>query len=186
MVKLLLLVLLFTNTVLASTLVNVTKINGEAIWQELDTEILADEYIANTKHKWGKLAGWRTDDCVGQTGTRIHALNFTEYNCPDEFTVTKTDTTIARAAREALKTIEKDMAFGKSLYAKIRLLNVGKTEAVRDAMRVAFEPIRSALFDGDICSAKSKIAVVTVDANITAENISYVLGLINDGGYACI
>jgi len=169
----------------ASTLVSITNSDGVDLWQEFDTLIEADNYISKTKHRWGKLAGWRSDNCVGQTATRVNSFGFTEYNCPDQFTITKTDTTAKKAAQSALIKIKKDMDFGKSLYANIRLMNAGKSKAVRDAMRASFVTIRDALLDGDICSARVDISAIVPDANITAQNIADVLSLI-DGYKTCI
>lgn len=94
--------------------------------------------------------------------------------------VTLIDNSIKPAVKSAIDVIKYDMACGKNIYANIRLLNDGKSKAVRDAMRATFSPIRDALLDGDLCSAKVDIAAITPDANITAENKTAIDGMIND------
>lgn len=184
MVKLLALIFMLGNAQ-ASTLVSIINDEGQAMSKLFDTEAEADTYIANTKSKWGKLAGWRPDNCAGQVATRVNEYGYTEYNCPDDFTATKSDNTAAIATQDALIQIKKDMSFGSSLYANIRLLNAGKDKATRDAMRATFSTIRDALLDGDICSAKVDIAAIVPDANITAGNITTVTAMI-DAYKVCI
>jgi len=180
MVKLLLIFLISFN-LNASTLVSITNSEGQQMSKDFDTDQEADAYISthSVNGSWGRPQEWRSIECAGFLQTRLDIMSQTEWECPQEFTATKSDTTASTAAKVALEVIVNDMGFGKSLYAKIRLMNAGKSKAVRDAMRVSLSPIRDALLDGDICSARTDIAAITPDANITAQNLTDVLALID-------
>jgi len=182
MVKLLILMFI-SGYAHASTLVSITNSEGQSMSQEFNTEAEADTYILNTKHRWGKSTGWRRDNCIGQTATRIDAYGTVEYNCPDEFTVTKTDTTAAVAAKNALKDLQEDISFGINLYSQVILMistKPGMTRIQRRAIRATFADIRLDLYAGQLCDARDDIiSNVSPTATITQANIDSVVNLIN-------
>jgi hypothetical protein len=91
------------------------------------------------------------------------------------------------AQKNALSSVYKDMDFGKELYAKIMLMNkgAGLTKAQRKQMRKDLKDIKDDLSDGNICDARSEIALLAINPPIiTQERKDAVLSLI-DGYKVC-
>lgn len=181
MKKILIALLLISINANARIKIDILNGEGQPMVNEFNTQEEADAYIlkAVKRGDWGK-ASWVETDCGNSFETRTNPLtSITEYLCPQNFTVGTSDITTQHTKKVAKDQIKKDMEFGRDLYAEIRLINTGKSKAVRDGMRSSFRAIREALFDGDICSAKTDIAGINPNANISQASIDFILGKIN-------
>lgn len=84
--------------------------------------------------------------------------------------------------KNALNSQLGDMKFGKTLYAKVMLMNKAKglTKGQRKALRSNLSTIRDDFFDGDLCGARSDMSTLVADGIlITTQNIVDVLALID-------
>lgn len=174
--KLLILSFIFSVSALAQYKVEIINYENREMSQECKTKAKCREYIARVEHKWGKKQRWQRKPCpkesdLIETRDVVNEIDsFTEYHCKQNYSVSKPiDISEEVDDRAALKEIEKDMAFGKSLYAKIRLLfkKAKLSRAQRKASRKQFSSIREDLFDGDICSARASIMEIEVNPIIT-------------------
>jgi len=72
---------------------------------------------------------------------------------------------ILKVQNNAINSQLKDMDFGKTLYAKIMLMNKAKglSKAQRKQMRRDLKEIKEDILDGDLCSAKAEIEALVAD-----------------------
>ncbi len=154
-----------------------------------DTEMGADAYISKNKKSWGRDQGWYRVACDSPIQTREVeelGLTITEYECPQNYTVTKSDITTQRADEALLEIISKNRKCGESVINYINLLNTKKaladpsiTTATIKSFLSDYSDIMNMLSSGSISTAIDEITNEPETALVTASDKTAIINKIN-------
>lgn len=187
-----LLMILITFNVYAVEQLTVQPQSGATMKSKFDTRELALENLRNriTKKKWMRCDWLLEANELSLTKTIADEnMEMVVHYChPKNFTYSIENIDAEIAEKEAKETAQitvnnqlKEMSFGKTLYAKIMLLNKSKglSKVQRKQLRKDLNEIRDDLFDGDICGAKEEISALNPnEVTITTLDLTKVLSLI--------